>query len=322
MNLNEIEHRIFEINSNSQFEDLAFEVFKYQFKNCSIYNQFAQILGKTPSSVSAINEFPFLPIEFFKSQIVKSGEFNEEIIFTSSGTTGNETSKHYIKSLKTYEKSFLTWFNNNYPQWEESIIIGLLPSYLERSGSSLIYMVNHLVESSKNDNSSFHLKLNKELKDILESDEPKILFGVTFALLELCETSVNLNNTIIIETGGMKGRGKELTREELHLKIQSDLNPKAIHSEYGMTELQSQGYLKTSRFEAPNWMKVLVRETTDPLTIKSKGKGAITVIDLANIHSCSFIATDDLGSVDKDGLFTISGRIDHAQIRGCNLLAL
>jgi len=323
MNLNELEHKIFEIKTQTEFKQIALQVFNHQYQHNEIYNKFCNFLGEIPESVKEIQDIPFIPISFFKSQTVKTGSFIEQKIFTSSGTSGTETSKHYVKSLKLYETSFLKAFDVYYPDWKSSVIIGLLPSYLEREGSSLIYMVDNLINHSDNKNSKFELELTSEFINYLEtSPEPKILFGVTFALIEMANKEVKPRNTIIIETGGMKGRGKELTRDELHELIQTNIQPKAIHSEYGMTELMSQSYLQNKNFECPNWIKFLVRETTDPLNIMLSGKGVLNVIDLANLYSCSFIATDDLGKVHTNGSFEVLGRIDHTQMRGCNLLIL
>jgi len=323
MNLNEIEHRIFNIENNLDFQNVAFDVFKHQYHNCSTYNKYCNLLKIELNTVQRIEDIPFLPIQFFKTQKIISGDFEQEITFSSSGTSGAITSKHYLKDVNVYEKSFIKAFESFYPNWKDFTIIGLLPSYLEREGSSLIYMVNHLIRESKKKESTFQLNLTRQFIDYLETDSsPKIIFGVTFALLQMTEAKIQPKNTIIIETGGMKGRGKELTRNELHRVLQKHLRPKAIHSEYGMTELLSQAYLQDDLFTPPKWLKPLARDTTDPLTSKLEGKGALNFIDLANLYSCSFIATDDLGTVTKDGNFSVSGRIDHSQIRGCNLLVL
>ena len=323
MNFNKIEQRIFSIQNNLDFEYLAFDIFNYQYHSCSVYNQYCKLLNIIPDSIEKIENIPFLPIQFFKTQKIISGDFEPEITFSSSGTSGNQTSKHHVKYLSVYKKSFLTTFKSFYPDWKEYSIIGLLPSYLEREGSSLIYMVDDLIHQSNQNDSKFQLKLSAEFINYLEVDPtPKLIFGVTFALLNLAELGVKPKNAIIIETGGMKGRGDELTRDELHRILKKKLKPKAIHSEYGMTELLSQAYLNNKEFKCPPWLKPLIRDTTDPLTCKAEGKGALNFIDLANLHSCSFIATDDLGTVNKTGGFNVAGRIDHTQIRGCNLLVL
>lgn len=322
MNLNEIEQKIFTIYSENEFRDLAIEIFKYQYSHCLIYQKYCDLLNVIPNRVTSLEQIPFLPIQFFKSQSIKSSSFKPVKIFTSSGTSGQATSKHYIKNLKIYEKSFLKSFQSFYPNWENSTIIGLLPSYLERKGSSLIHMVDYFIEHTISNGSRFQLELTDEfLHFLLHDKRPKILFGVTFALLELAKKNIQLKSTTIIETGGMKGRGKEITREQLHLILQDSLSPHAIHSEYGMTELLSQSYLQKEFFMTPKWLKPLIRETTDPLHVKTEGKGALNFIDLANLYSCSFIAADDLGTV-KDGQFKVSGRLDHSALRGCNLLVL
>lgn len=321
MKLNELETKIFEINSKASFNESALRVFKFQFEQNNIYRQFCELVKKSPKNVFIVEHIPFMPISFFKSQQIKTTAFNAEQVFTSSGTSGDLTSKHFVKTLSIYEKSFLKAFDQFYPNWESSVIIGLLPSYLERQGSSLIYMVSKLIDMSDAAESQFALKLTPDLIRFLEdSDKPKILFGVTFALLDLAKQGVHPKNTIVIETGGMKGRGKELTRDELHAVLQRDIKPDAIHSEYGMTELLSQAYLQGDYFTAPNWMRVLVREPADPFCVKNVGRGALNIIDLANLYSCSFIASDDLGTVHSNGKFEVLGRMDHAQIRGCNLL--
>ena len=322
MNLNEFQDKIFDISNEELFEIQSLKVFNLQYQNNLIYKQYCDLINVNTKQVNKITEIPFLPIQFFKSQVIKTTRFHEEAIFTSSGTTLGSTSKHFIKNLKVYEKSFLKAFDLFYPNWEQSIIIGLLPSYLERSGSSLIYMVNYLIKNSNSKDSTFQLELNNEFIHFLQNDpNPKIMFGVTFALLEMADKGVRPLNTTIIETGGMKGRGKELTREELHAKVNSKIQPDNLHSEYGMTELLSQAYLKNDYFISPSWMKCLIRDTTDPLSTKKTGKGVLNIIDLANIHSCSFIATEDLGEVSQKG-FKVSGRLDHSQIRGCNLLMI
>jgi phenylacetate-coenzyme A ligase PaaK-like adenylate-forming protein len=322
MNLNDISRKIFDIQSEIEFENIALHIFKFQYHHCAVYKKFCDLLKVSVDKICKIEDIPFLPIQFFKTHQIKSAEFLEEKIFTSSGTTGILTSKHFIKELNLYETSFLKTFESFYPDWEKSTIVGLLPSYLERSGSSLIYMVNYFIKHSKSDRSKFQLELTPEFLDFLVFDEsPKIMFGVTFALLDLAKKGIKPRNTIIIETGGMKGRGKEITRQQLHETLKYSLSLKEIHSEYGMTELMSQSYLQEDYFSSPIWKKALVRETTDPLHVKTEGKGALNFIDLANIHSCSFIATDDLGIV-FNGKFQVVGRIDHSETRGCNLLIL
>lgn len=321
MKFNEIHKELFEIKSDEDFIKIALLVFKYQYNRIPVYKSFCDLLDRTPKKTTDIEQIPFLPIQFFKSHRIISERDQVDKVFLSSGTTGLTTSKHFISDINIYKNSFFKGFDLAYPDWKNSIIIGLLPSYLEREGSSLIYMVDHLIKKTNNPQSKFQLDITEDFINFLENnDAQKIMFGVTFALLKLAEKGVKPKNTIIIETGGMKGRGKELTRSQLHKVLQEELKPKAIHSEYGMTELLSQAYLKDSVFKCPPWMKIFLREATDPFAIKKNGKGVINLIDLANINSCSFIATDDLGKLNIDGSFEVLGRLDYTQIRGCNLL--
>ena len=320
---------IFNIKTEQEFETKALEVFQYQFESNKVYRSFCDLLYKHPSEVKTIYDIPFLPIQFFKTHKVVSNENNIETTFSSSGTTGSITSKHYITDLEIYQKSFTKGFESFYGTIEDYVILALLPSYLEREGSSLIYMVNDLIEQSKHEESGFYLNNLKELKDILISLDQQgkkvLLIGVSFALLDLVERfKFKLKNTIIMETGGMKGRRKELVREELHKILKQGFGVNTIHSEYGMTELLSQAYSKGDGvFQCPNWMRIITRDPEDPFTIYTNGKtGGINIIDLANINSCSFIATQDLGKVQKDNSFEIIGRFDTSDIRGCNLMVL
>ena len=320
---------IFKIKTEKEFENLALQIFNFQFKNNTVYRSFCDLLYKHPSDVKTINDIPFLPIQFFKTHKILSSKEPIQTTFTSSGTTGNITSKHYVTHLKTYSQSFTNGFQQFYGNMEDYVILALLPSYLEREGSSLIYMVNAMISMSKHKESGFYLNNLKELKDTLiklDSEDKKVLLiGVSFALLDLVESyQFKLKNTIIIETGGMKGRRKELIREELHKQLKDSFGVENIHSEYGMTELLSQAYSKGNGvFNCPNWMKILTRDTEDALSINSFEKaGGINIIDLANINSCSFIATQDLGRVNKNGSFEIVGRFDNSDIRGCNLMVL
>ena len=320
---------IFNINSPTNFEQKALEVFKYQFQNNKVYRSFCDLLYKNPADVNCIEDIPFLPISFFKAKEITTTPGIKDIIFTSSGTTGSSNSKHYVSDISWYIESFRKGFQHFYGNIEDYTILALLPSYLEREGSSLIYMVEDLIKNSKKGNSGFYLndlkKLAHTLNQLDAQREKTLLIGVSFALLDLVEKySFNLQNTIIMETGGMKGRRKELIREELHAILEKGFGVKKIHSEYGMTELLSQGYSKGNGiFNCPPWMKVLTRDPEDALTIQNHGKtGGINVIDLANYHSCSFIATQDLGKTHKDGSFEVIGRFDHSDIRGCNLLIL
>ncbi|WP_297691690.1 acyl transferase [uncultured Eudoraea sp.] len=322
-------NKIFEIKTSSEFNKMALEVFNFQYDNNTTYQKFCSYLGKSKSNVTAVEEIPYLPIEFFKSKQVITTSQPPKIVFESSGTTGQLVSKHYVLKPEIYEKSYLKTFEYFYGDIKDYCVLALLPSYMERKGSSLIYMVNDLIEKSANPKSGFYLEnkveLLKTLQNLDESGFKIILIGVSYALLDIAENhSMNLNNTIIMETGGMKGRRKELVRDELHSILKNSFGLEAIHSEYGMTELLSQAYSKGNGiFNCPPWMSVTIRETDDPLSTEPYGKiGGINIIDLANIYSCSFIATQDLGRVYKDGSFEVLGRFDHSDVRGCNLMAL
>ncbi|WP_179375221.1 LuxE/PaaK family acyltransferase [Winogradskyella wichelsiae] len=320
---------IFNIKSDAEFETIALEVFKFQFQNNRVYRSFCDLLYKHPADVKKITDIPFLPIEFFKSREVVSSSEPIEKIFSSSGTTGSITSKHLVTDIKLYEKSYLNAFKHFYGNIEDYVVLALLPSYLERDGSSLIYMVNDLIDKSKHPENGFYLNNLEELAETLKTLESKkqktLLIGVSFALLDLVEQyQLNLKHTTIMETGGMKGRRKEIIRQELHQILQTGFGVSQIHSEYGMTELLSQAYSKGNGvFECPSWMKILTRDTEDALTIQAPNKtGGINVVDLANINSCSFIATQDLGKTLDNERFEIIGRFDNSDIRGCNLMAL
>lgn len=322
-------NEIFNTNTQKEFKDLALQIFKFQFENNRVYRSFCDLLYKHPSEVKTINNIPFLPIQFFKTRDVLCTTAPIKATFTSSGTTGNQTSKHHVTNLNIYKESFTKGFEKFYGKIEDYVILGLLPSYLEREGSSLIHMVDSMIKTSKHPESGFYLNNLSELKDTLirlDSEGKKILLiGVSFALLDLIENfQFTLKNTIVMETGGMKGRRKELIREELHKQLKVGFGVQEIHSEYGMTELLSQAYSKGNGvFNCPNWMQILTRDTEDALTLNnSKKAGGINVIDLANINSCSFIATQDLGRVYNDGSFEIIGRFDNSDIRGCNLMVL
>lgn len=322
-------NNIFTISTDEEFNALALKTFQDQFHENLVYREFCNHLGKNVSSVKTIEDIPFLPIEFFKSKKVICSSFTPQITFTSSGTTGSTVSMHYVKNVALYENSYLTAFRQFYGDIEDYCVLALLPSYLEREGSSLIYMANDLINKSKHPESGFYLDDMDRLKKTLvalDADNTKILLlGVSFALLDMAEKfQLKLKNTVVMETGGMKGRKKELIREELHQLLKKGFGVASIHSEYGMTELLSQAYSHgNGRFFAPKWMKVLTRETEDPLCLQKVGKtGGVNVIDLANRHSCSFIATQDLGKIHPNGSFEILGRFDHSDIRGCNLMAL
>ncbi len=320
---------IFSISNNSEFENLALKVFKFQFENNSVYRSFCDLLYKHPSDIKTVTDIPFLPIQFFKSHKIVSNPHNIQATFTSSGTTGSTTSKHYVTNLELYTQSFFTSFLQFYGDIEDYVILALLPSYMEREGSSLIFMVNELISRSNKPESGFYLNNLSALKDqLLKLDgegKKVLLIGVSFALLDLVETQkFQLKNTIIMETGGMKGRRKELIRSELHEVLKNGFGVKQVHSEYGMTELLSQGYSRRNGvFHCPKWMKILTRDIEDPLSLQGyKKTGGINVIDLANINSCAFIATQDLGLVYNDNSFEVIGRFDNSDIRGCNLMVL
>ncbi len=320
---------IFTISTQEAFKAQALQTFRAQYRENPVYREFCDYLKRNESNVHEIGDIPFLPIEFFKSKKIVTGSFQEETIFTSSGTTGSEVSKHYVRDLRIYENSYLSAFKAFYGNIEDYCVLALLPSYLERSGSSLIYMANDLIQKSRHADSGFYLNNIDQLQETLirltASNTKILLLGVSFALLDMAEKfQLSLNNTIVMETGGMKGRKKELIRQELHSVLKKGFGVQHIHSEYGMTELLSQAYSKgNGKFHCPKWMQVMTRETEDPLTPQQAGKtGGINIIDLANIHSCAFIATQDLGKVYPDGSFEVLGRFDHSDIRGCNLMAL
>lgn len=305
----------------------ALQTFGYQYQHNQVYQRFCTLLGRTPDKVRQLTDIPFLPIEFFKSEAVYCGNERPTTVFTSSGTTGSQTSRHYVKDLAVYQQSFRQGFADFYGNIEEYTVLALLPSYLERTGSSLITMVADLIERSASADSGFYLNeydlLAEKLTSLDRSGRKVLLIGVSFALLDLVETHrFQLKNTIVMETGGMKGRRKELIREELHAILCEGFGVEHIHSEYGMTELLSQAYSAGSGlYESVRWLKVLIRDTNDALSYQRPLKtGGINLIDLANIHSCSFIATQDLGRLHPDGKFEVLGRFDNADIRGCNLL--
>ena len=317
---------VFNIQTEEEFEQKAVQVFKFQYENLTIYKTYCDLLKVQPEKVFKISDIPFLPITFFKQQAILANNCVAEKIFTSSGTTSNITSKHYVADLKLYEKSFTTAFNQQYGAIEDYTILALLPSYLEREGSSLVYMADTLIAMSQQPKSGFYLNdldaLAKTIK-LLELQKKKtLLLGVSYALLDLIEAhTFKLQHTIIMETGGMKGRRKELVKQALHEKLTKGFGVKTIHSEYGMTELLSQAYSKGfGVFKCPPWMKVLTRDPQDPRALISGQTGGINVIDLANQYTCSFIATQDLGKIHENGSFEILGRFDTSDIRGCNLM--
>lgn len=318
----ELREKIFTIASDNEFEQVALEIFHFQRSNCVVYRDFCNAL--TITDPKSLNQIPFLPISFFKTHEVISTKLTSEKQFLSSGT-GGDRSKHLVSDLSLYERSFVRSFEEQINKLEDSVILALLPNYLEQGDSSLVYMVDQLIEHSKNPNSAFILDDPKRIGELAnnqqEAQKKIVLFGVSYALLDLCELQPDLSNCIVIETGGMKGRRKEMTKEALHKRLSDGLNCRQIYSEYGMTELLSQAYATgTLKFRTPPWMKVLIRDVNDPFTIQEDGvTGGINVIDLANLHSCSFIATQDLGK-SFGNEFELLGRYDHADIRGCNLL--
>ncbi len=308
---------------------MALKVFRFQYENNLVYQEFCDFLKVEKHTVKTLQQIPFLPIQFFKSHTVVSNTNSIQETFTSSGTTGMITSKHLVTDVSLYEQSYRLAFSEFYGNIENYAVLALLPSYLERSGSSLIYMVKDLIELSNNENSGFYLhnyeELIAKLTELDASGQNVILIGVTYALLDLIEKqNFQLKNTIIMETGGMKGKRKEIIREELHATLSKGFGVSGIHSEYGMTELLSQAYsLGHGIFECPNWMQILIRDPEDAMTFVDYGKtGGVNVIDLANINSCSFIATQDLGKKHPNNSFEILGRFDNSDIRGCNLMVL
>lgn len=316
-------HNIFSTSAQS-FDQLAFEVFHYQYANNAVYKQWAdQFLT---SKFSSLTEIPFLPISLFKTRKIMVDGLESEQVFTSSGTTGVTTSQHYVHSVAVYKNSFVQTFEAFYGSIKEWCMIGLLPSYLERTGSSLIFMVEELIQQSNHSLSGFYLnefdKLANTLQQLEKAQQKTMLIGVTYALLDFAEKfRLPLKHTIVMETGGMKGRKKELTRTEIHGFLKEQFGLAHIHSEYGMTELLSQAYATSNgRYQCPPWMKVMVRNEEDPLEVSTTGRGVLNIIDLANVYSCAFIATDDLGVVYEDGSFEVLGRLDNSDIRGCSLL--
>jgi len=329
MSFEKLKNSIFNINNSQNFKTIALEIFKLQAKNNKVYSEFIKYLDINVDEVDELHKIPFLPIQFFKSHKIVTGIEDEEEIFLSSGTTGMSQSKHFVSDLSIYEESYIKGFQTFYGKIEDYVILGLLPAYLERNGSSLIYMVDDLIKKSGHKESGFYLDDYDKLVETiirLENRKQKILLiGVSFALLDLLdEYNLDLKYTTIMETGGMKGRRKELIREELHEVFTAGFGVKNIHSEYGMTELLSQAYSNGKGiFKCPPWMKITTRDTEDPFSFLDNGKsGGINVIDLANINSCSFIATQDLGRLYTDDTFEVIGRFDHSDIRGCNLMVL
>ncbi len=315
------------IKNDEDFKNLALEIFNYQAINNKVYKAFLSGLGKSAEDVTHINEIPFPPVELFKSHVVLTGNQDYERIFTSSGTTGIDVSKHYIKDVPFYEQICLSTFSSFYGNPSDYTILALLPSYLERAGSSLIWMMEKLISNSEKTDGGFYLndheKLFRLLNKLKQQGERVLLFGVTFALLDFVEGhSLDFPELTVMDTGGMKGRRREMVREEVHEELCRGFGVKTIHSEYGMTELNSQAYSSGSGiFRTPPWMKILIRDTYDPLLLSGKNvTGGINILDLANIDSCAFIATQDLGKSYDDGSFEVLGRFDFSDVRGCNLM--
>lgn len=308
---------------------MALKIFRFQYDNNHVYREFCELLKIEKGSVKSIQKIPFLPIQFFKTHQVLSTTNSIQEIFTSSGTTGSNSSKHLVADVSLYEQSYRLAFSQFYGNIEDYVVLALLPSYLDRDGSSLIYMVNDLIKLSNNKNSGFYLNNYSDLISKLialdQSGQNVLLIGVTYALLDLIDQQkFQLKNTIIMETGGMKGNRKEIIREELHKILREGFGVSTIHSEYGMTELLSQAYsLGNGIFECPNWLHILIRDTEDAFCYLESGKtGGINIIDLANINSCSFIATQDLGKKYFNNTFEVLGRFDNSDIRGCNLMVI
>ncbi|MFP5081124.1 acyl transferase [Pedobacter sp. JCM 36344] len=326
--MNELAKQVFSIAKNKDFEEIGLAIFRYQANNCAVYRDYIRNLNINLSEVSSLKKVPYLPISFFKTHDVLSDVLNKhQIIFSSSGTTGTSQSKHLVTDLSIYELSFRKTFELFYGPAANTCILALLPSYLERDGSSLIYMIDALIKDSNHPDSGYFLHDHNDLKSKLQKQQQAaqktILIGVTYALLDFLDNhKLDFPQLIVMETGGMKGKRKEMVREELHDILNTGFGVTSIHSEYGMTELLSQGYSNGEGiFNCPPWMKITLRDTNDPLSaIDAQKTGGINVIDLANINSCSFIATQDLGRMYPDGSFEVLGRFDNSDIRGCNLL--
>ena len=320
---------IFTIDKQAQFEEMCMRIFRHQVVKNKVYREFVELLGRTPDKITGIEQIPFLPIEFFKSRDILASPRQVEAVFTSSGTTGSIPSRHLVTDISVYQRSFTLGFEHFYGRPKDYVILALLPSYLERGGSSLVYMANELIQLSGSESSGFYLDNMKELASNLteldRSGKRLILLGVSYALLDLISLRhFKLENTIVMETGGMKGRRREMVREELHRELKAGFGVERVHSEYGMTELLSQAYSAGNGiFECPPWMKILIRDPEDPFHLLGNNRtGGVNVIDLANFNSCSFIATQDLGRALEDDSFEIVGRFDHSDIRGCNLMAV
>lgn len=328
MTATELQEKLFQIDSDETFGELALHIFRYQAQHNIIYKNYLQAIKIAWQTIDSPEKIPFLPIGFFKTHPVKSGEYQAEVIYSSSGTTGSNTSRHHVRSNSLYHRTFMEGFRLFYGDPLEYVISALLPSYLERNGSSLIEMTSALIAATGHPDSGFflheHESLAQNLKKKRHDGRKNLLIGVTFGLLDFAEEyELNIPGLIVMETGGMKGRRKEMIREEVADVLCRSFGVNKVHSEYGMTELMSQAYsCGDGIFACPPWMRLFVRDTTDPLCTRTYGQGALNIIDLANVHSCSFIATQDLGKVLTNGLFEVTGRMDRADIRGCNLLII
>ena len=324
-----LRERIFNCRNEDSFNSLALEIFGFQYQNNPVFHQYCDLIHKLPSQIKHFTELPFLPVDFFRSHSIRSVEAEPTITFTSSGTSGEMTSRHLLSDTGWYEKSFNTGFYHFYGDVRNYCILALLPSYLERNGSSLVYMADHLIKASGHPESGFYLydfeRLHQSLIKMKKAGQKTILLGVTYALLDFASAyPFDFPELIVMETGGMKGRRREMIREEVHEQLSAGFGVQMIHSEYGMTELLSQAYsFGKGVFRTPPWMKILIRDTNDPLSLAPDGKtGGINIIDLVNIESCSFIAVQDLGRRHPDESFEVLGRFDQSQIRGCNLMVV
>lgn len=318
--------KLFSLKPN-EFETVALEMFRFQYAHCDIYYQWCKELGIRPSKVDRLEKIPFLPIDFFRTHAVTSLRHQAQLVFTSSGTTSAMTSRHYVADISLYQESYLNAFRLFYGEPAQYAILALLPSYLERQGSSLVFMTHGLIQLSKNPESGFYLddlaRLHHTLQRLKASGSPTLLLGVTYALLDMAALyPIDFPELMVMETGGMKGRRKEMVRTEVHELLMQGFGVKNVHSEYGMTELLSQAYSKGGGvFESPPWMRILIRDMNDPFSYVPPGRsGGINIIDLANLYSCAFVSIQDIGKQQADGRFEVLGRYDNSQLRGCNLM--
>ena len=328
--MNDWTDEVFGLHNEKDLPFIALRLFQFQFEQNPLYHDYCRALGRTPDTVRRLEDIPFLPISFFKSHRIATTRFEHQALFESSGTTGTIASRHYVRETGLYERSFTEAFRLFYGDVRDYCILGLLPSYLERGQSSLVYMVDRLIRDSGHPESGFYLhdrqKLNDTLHRLEAAGQKTLLIGVTYALLYFsADWPQQLRHTIVMETGGMKGRGRELTRAELHAALRAGFGVDEIHAEYGMTELLSQAYAIDGRFQTPPWMQIQLRDETDPFDLlprRAGVSGGMNIIDLANIYSCAFIATEDIGRWLDDGCFEVLGRMDHSDIRGCSLLTV